>query len=154
MLNFGIEHMTKIKKSIIEKVIMTFAKIKNLYLNFAYKKLISRLAHCRIYHKKEILKFFISNRKCRNFSEKKFFLTFSFDKSIKILGPDTRIKIKKTNDDIYMITYIDHRLENKYDLKLKVNHYSDPYYAPGKPVFIKYRWSFPNFFVRVDFLDR
>lgn len=106
------------------------------------------LARCDIHRYNDILNFFIGNRQCR-----KFFYNF-VDESIKLLGPDTRIKIKKTNDDIYMITYIDHRLENKYDLKLKVNHYSDPYYAPGKPVFIKYRWSFPNFFVRVDFLDR
>lgn len=142
------------EKSIIEKVIITFSKLKKLYLSFVYKKLISRLAHCRIYHKKEILKFFIANRKCRNFSEKKFFWTFSFDKSIKILGPDTRIKIKKTKDDIYMITYIDNRLNNKYDLSLKVKHYADPYYALAKPVFNKRGWTYPNFFVRVDFLDR
>jgi len=136
------------EKSIIEKVIITFSKLKKLYLSFVYKKLISRLAHCRIYHKKEILKFFIANRKCRL-----LFYSF-FDKSIKVLGPDTRIKIKKEKSNIFMITYIDNRLDNKYDLGLKVKHYADPYYALAKPVFSKYGWTYPNFYVRIDYIDR
>ena len=80
------------EKSIIEKVIMTFSKLKNLYLSFVYKKLISRLAHCRIYHKKEILKFFIANRKCRL-----LFYQF-FDKS---MNQDQKRKKQYLYDNLY-----------------------------------------------------
>lgn len=80
-----------------------FAKLKNLYLNFVYKKLISRLAHCRIYHKKEILKFFIANRKCRL-----LFYSF-FDKSIKVLGPNTKFQIMKSQMRITAKVFIDSR---------------------------------------------
>lgn len=39
-----------------------------------------------------------------------------------------------------MITYIDNRLDNKYDL--------------AKPAFSKYGWTYPNFYVRIEYLDR
>lgn len=55
----------------------------NFLIRLFYKKLLRYLARCNIHRYNDILNFFISNRRCRNFSKKKFFWTFSIDLSMK-----------------------------------------------------------------------
>jgi len=110
-------------------------------IQFFYKKIVSYLGKCYIEKYFFIRNFLIFNRSCRHFFYR------IIDKSINLLGPDTKFAITLRDQNITVIIYIDARLKNKCELAKQLRYKIDGYYCYGRP-----RGYY--FFVDIDFMDR
>ena len=120
-----------------------------------YRKLISYLGKCDLltYKKDHIEDFFLEdvplsffrnflifNKHCR-----RFFYKF-VDESIKLLGPDTKFQIMKSQMRIYAKVFIDSRAKNKRELLMKLKYNLDDMY---------FHYARDHYFIiNIDFLDR
>jgi len=119
-----------------------------------FKKLVSYLAKCDLYKSTESINdffledvpmsffrnFLIFNKHCRL-----FFYKF-VDESIKLLGPDTKFQIMKSQMRIYAKVFIDSRAKNKRELLMKLKYNLDDMY---------FHYARDHYFIiNIDFLDR
>ncbi len=120
-----------------------------------YRKLISYLGKCDLltYKKDHIEDFFLEdvplsffrnflifNKHCR-----RFFYKF-VDESIKLLGPDTKFQIMKSQMRITAKVFIDNRARNKRELLMKLKYNLDDMY---------FHYGHDHYFViNIDFADR
>lgn len=109
-----------------------------------FKKLISYLSKCDLYLEDVPMSFFrnflIFNKRCRH-----FFYKF-VDKSIKLLGPNTKFQIMKSQMRITAKVFIDSRSKNKRELLMKLKYNLDDMY---------FHYGHDHYFIiNIDFLDR